>query len=39
MFACAAHDAKAARLYYDKVPPELRAGIEQKCEGEHILLP
>jgi pSer/pThr/pTyr-binding forkhead associated (FHA) protein len=39
MFACAAHDATAAKLYYGKVPAELRAGIEQKCQGEHIELP
>jgi pSer/pThr/pTyr-binding forkhead associated (FHA) protein len=39
MFACAAHDAATAKLYYGKVPAELRAGIEQKCQGEHIELP
>jgi len=39
MFACAAHDAATAKLYYGKVPVDVRAGIEQKCQGEHIDLP
>jgi len=38
-YACAAHDAKAAALYYAKVPVQYRAGVVQRCQQESITVP
>jgi serine/threonine-protein kinase len=34
-YACAAHDAASAKLYFEKVPPQFQAAIQQKCQQEH----
>jgi len=36
MYACAAHDAAAARQYFAKVPANLQAGIERKCQQDNL---
>lgn len=38
-YACAAHDAQAAKLYYGKVPHQYQGGIAQRCQQENITLP
>jgi hypothetical protein len=38
-YACAAHDAQAAKLYYGKVPAANQAGIVQRCQQENITIP
>jgi hypothetical protein len=37
-YACAAHDAAAAKLYYSKVPSQFQAAILQRCQQENIRL-
>lgn len=39
LYACAAHDAPAARQFYSKAPPECQIGIEQRCRQEGIFVP
>ena len=36
MYACAAHDAAAARQYFPRVPSNLQPGIEQKCQQDNL---
>jgi serine/threonine-protein kinase len=36
MYACAAHDAASARQYFTHVPANLQAGIERKCQQDHL---
>ena len=38
-YACAAHEAQAAKLYYGKVPPQYQGGIVQRCQQENITIP
>lgn len=37
-YACAAHDAATAKLYYSKVPSQFQAAILQRCQQENIRL-
>lgn len=37
-YACAAHDAAAAKLYYSKAPSQFQAAILQRCQQENIRL-
>ncbi|HEY0479951.1 MAG TPA: hypothetical protein VGD37_20670, partial [Kofleriaceae bacterium] len=36
MYACAAHDAASAKLYFPKVPTNLQSGIESRCQRENL---
>ena len=36
MYACAAHDVNAAKLYFKQIPPAQQAPIEQRCQQEHL---
>ncbi|HEX7842479.1 MAG TPA: protein kinase, partial [Kofleriaceae bacterium] len=38
LYACVAHDAEAAQLYYSKIPAQFRPSIEQRCQQEGIYL-
>ncbi|HEX3766420.1 MAG TPA: FHA domain-containing protein [Kofleriaceae bacterium] len=38
-YACAAHEAQAAKLYYGKVPAQYQGGIVQRCQQENITIP
>ena len=38
LYACAAHDAQAAKLHYSKVPPQFQTAIVQRCQQEGISL-
>src|SRR5581483_4690976 len=38
LYACAAHDAEAAREMLQKIPAQLRAPIAQKCAAEGVSL-
>jgi len=38
IYACAAHDAAAARTYAAKLSPEFLPAVEQKCQSEGIAL-
>jgi len=39
MYACAAHEASNAKLYYAKVSPQFQPAIVQRCLQEGITLP
>jgi hypothetical protein len=39
MYACAAHEASDAKLYYAKVSPGFHAAIIQRCDNEGIAIP
>jgi serine/threonine-protein kinase len=39
LYACAAHDAQAARQFYSKAPAEYQIGIAQRCRQEGIIVP
>jgi hypothetical protein len=39
IYACAAHDATEAQVYYAKVPEQFRADIIQRCRQEGIIFP
>ena len=36
LYACAAHNAAAARQYFVKVPANLQSGIERRCQQDSI---
>jgi hypothetical protein len=36
MYACGARDLANAKIYFNKVPPNLQSGIEQKCQQERL---
>lgn len=36
MYACAAHDVASARQYFTKVPANLQAGIEHRCQQDNL---
>jgi serine/threonine-protein kinase len=38
-YACAAHDAAAAKLYYGRVSAQFQSAIVQRCQLENIALP
>jgi hypothetical protein len=38
LYACAAHDATAAKLYFSQVPAAYQSAIVQKCQQEHTAL-
>ena len=35
LYACAAHDSAAAKMYFAKIPSAFQPAIEQKCQQEH----
>jgi hypothetical protein len=39
LYACAAHDVAAAKLYYGKVSPQFRPPLTQRCQQENIEIP
>jgi serine/threonine-protein kinase len=39
LYACAAHDAQAARQFYSKAPADSQVAIAQDCRQEGIILP
>jgi hypothetical protein len=39
LYACAAHDAQAARLFYGKAPADDQIDIAQDCRQEGIIVP
>jgi hypothetical protein len=38
MYACAAHEIATAKFYFDKTPPSLQSGIDQRCQQEGLEL-
>jgi hypothetical protein len=38
LYACAAHDGEAARLYYGKVPAQFQPAVLQRCQAENVPL-
>jgi len=38
-YACTAHDAASAKLYFSKVPPAFQPPLIQKCQLENITVP